>query len=46
MLNTSVEVGLYKMYKDGSSAVVPISYLQFTDDTLILGVNIWMNVRP
>lgn len=44
-MNTPIEVGLYTMYKDRSSALVPISYLQFTDDTLILGVNIWVNIR-
>jgi hypothetical protein len=47
MLKASVDSGLFKGYQIGADAnsSVPISHLQFADDTLIVGEKSWANIR-
>ena len=45
MMNALVATGLFTAYKVGASGLVPISHLQFTDDTLLVGACSWANIR-
>jgi hypothetical protein len=45
MMYAAVEADLFKGYMVGSTNSVVVSHLQFADDTLLLGVKSWANVR-
>jgi hypothetical protein len=45
MMKSVVDNNLYTGYGVGLSNSVVVSHLQFTDDTLLLGVKSWANVR-
>jgi len=45
MMSSVVEAGLYHGYRVGIHDGNSLSHLQFADDTLILGVKSWANVR-
>jgi hypothetical protein len=45
MMTLVLEAGLYHDYRVGTHDGVSLSHLQFADDTLILGVKSWANVR-
>jgi len=45
MMSAAVEAALFKGYEVGSTNSVVVSHLQFADDTLLLGVKSWANVR-
>ena len=45
MMNTMVEHGLFAPYTVGAHGNVDISHLQFVDDTLLVGVKSWGNIR-
>jgi len=45
MINALVEVGLFTGYKVGESYNVSIFHLQFVDDTLLVDVKSWTNIR-
>jgi len=45
MMMSVVEAGLYHGYRVGTHDCISLSHLQFADDTLILGVKSWVNLR-
>jgi hypothetical protein len=45
MMNALMDGDLYLGYKVGRTNDVLISYSQFVDDTLLLGVKGWANIR-
>jgi len=45
MMKAMVATNIYSGYSAGSTNPVTVSHLQFTDDTLLLGVKSWANVR-
>lgn len=45
MMQAVVDSKMFTGYKIGSHQELPISHLQFADDTLLLGEKIWANVR-
>ncbi|GAU16627.1 hypothetical protein TSUD_325750 [Trifolium subterraneum] len=44
-MEAMVERNLFTGYSVGEVAPIPISHLQFADDTLLIGVKSWANVR-
>ena len=45
MISALVVNGLFTPYGVGPQESMPVSHLQFTDDTLLIGVKSWANVR-
>jgi hypothetical protein len=45
MMKSVVEQGIFVGYEDGAHGDVSISNLQFADDTLLMGVKSWANIR-
>jgi hypothetical protein len=45
MMNTMVEQDMFIPYRVGAHGNVDISHLQFADDTLLVGVKSWGNIR-
>jgi hypothetical protein len=45
MMSEMVAANIFEGYSVGSTNAMVVSYLQFADDTLLLGVKIWANVR-
>jgi hypothetical protein len=45
IMNALVDGDLYSGYKVGRTNDVSISHLQFVDDTLLMGVKGWANIR-
>jgi len=45
MMKAMVVNHLFTPYSIGTSTVVPVSHLQFADDTLLVGIKSWSNVR-
>jgi len=45
MMNSMVENNLFTGYGVGNANSVAVSHLQFADDTLLVGVKSWANVR-
>ncbi|XP_024634413.1 uncharacterized protein [Medicago truncatula] len=45
IIKSVVARNIFEGYKVGAPASVPVTHLQFADDTLILGVKSWANVR-
>jgi len=46
MMNALVEAGHFSGYKVGANNnLVPITHLQFADDTLLIGDRSWANIR-
>jgi len=45
MMTSVIEARLYHRYRFGTHDGISLSNLQFVDDTLILGVKSWANVR-
>lgn len=44
-MKAMVDSHLFQGYRMGAASSVVLSHLQFTDDTLLLGVKSWANVR-
>lgn len=44
-MTSAVSLNLFTSYSIGMSNLTLLSYLQFADDTLLLGVKSWANVR-
>jgi len=44
MMSTLVSNNIFTRYNIGAQIVVPVSHLQFVDDTLLVGVKSWANV--
>ncbi|MCI38049.1 ribonuclease H protein, partial [Trifolium medium] len=45
LMTTMVERNLFTGYNVGEQGLISVSHLQFADDTLLLGVKSWANVR-
>jgi len=45
MMSALVTTGLFTPYSVGAQEPVLMSHLQFADDTLLIGVKSWANVR-
>ncbi|MCI53456.1 RNA-directed DNA polymerase (Reverse transcriptase), partial [Trifolium medium] len=45
MMRAMVQASLFTGYNIGSANPTVVSHLQFVDDTLLLGVKSWANVR-
>jgi len=45
LINTTMEAGLFTSYSVGCSNNIYVSHRQFVDDTLLLRVKSWANVR-
>jgi len=45
MMNALVAAGLFTGYKAGTSDYVFVTHLQFVDDTLLVRVRSWANIR-
>jgi len=45
MMKAMVANHLFTPYSIGTQTVVPVSHLQFADDTLMVGIKSWSNVR-
>lgn len=45
MMSALVSNRMFTPYSTGSQTVVPVSHLQYVDDTLLVGVKSWANVR-
>jgi hypothetical protein len=45
MMTTMVERGIFTGYRVGVQDPITVSHLQFADDTLLVGVKSWANVR-
>ena len=45
MMSAVVTTGLFTPYSIGAHELVLVSHLQFADDTLLIGVKSWTNVR-
>ncbi|MCI60910.1 RNA-directed DNA polymerase (Reverse transcriptase), partial [Trifolium medium] len=45
MMRAMVQTSLFTGYSIGSTTPTVVSHLQFADDTLLLGVKSWANVR-